>query len=126
MGIDACDGGHRKTAVVAFCAATMMEAYTGGGKSGTLGSQLWKTADTMADKNGPRHTVFWVKENSAYKEEKRTGSKSGSDAAPRYSTPAVALVSLGCRCACSMPGQCYSRVAHAWLVPAGTRQATSM
>lgn len=39
------------------------------------GTQLWKTADMMADKTGPRHTVYWVRNNKKFTKSKKLGLK---------------------------------------------------
>lgn len=46
---------------------------TGGSRRG--GTQLWKTSDLMADKTGPRHTVYWVRKNKKFAENNKIGVK---------------------------------------------------
>lgn len=36
-------------------------------------TQLWKLADTAADKSGPHHSVYWVRKNPAFEESRRLG-----------------------------------------------------
>lgn len=52
-----------------------MELTSGAGGAGAGTSQMWKTADMLANKTGPRHTVYWVRNNKKFEKNERLGLK---------------------------------------------------